>query len=228
MGWWIALGILVLLAVIPIGVLAVYDEDGVIVKIVAGFIRIKILPAKKKDKKPKKEKKAKGKQKKQEAEPPPSDTGQPASAPAEKAKPKKQEKTKPPKEKKGGSLLDFLPLVEVALNLVGELFGKTLHVDVLEVNLVMAGDDPCDLATNYGRAWAALGNLWPRLEEMLTIKKRDVRIQCDFTSNETLITARVQLTITLGRILSLLVRYGFRALIEYLKIRKKRKGGAVK
>ena len=28
MGWWIALGILVLLAIIPIGVLVKYDEDG--------------------------------------------------------------------------------------------------------------------------------------------------------------------------------------------------------
>lgn len=225
MGWWIALGIIVLLAIIPIGVLVNYDEDGPLVKVVAGFIRITVFPMKKKEKKPGKQKKSKKTTHSQ-----PSETGEPAEQPPApvNTKPEKPKKEKLPKEKKGGSLLDFLPLVEVALNMLGELFGRTLHVDVLEVNLVMAGDDPCDLATNYGRAWAALGNLWPRLEEMLTIKKRDVRIQCDFTSNETLISARLQLTITLGRLISLLVRYGFRALKEFLKIRKKRKGGAVK
>lgn len=220
MGWWIALGILVLLAVIPLGVLVKYDEDGPVVKVVAGLIRFTVFPRKKKEKKPEKEKPA------QQSAPAEDAPAQPAASKPSKEKP--SEKKKPDKEKKGGSLLDFLPLVEVALNMVGELLGRTLHVDLLEVNLVMAGDDPCDLATNYGRAWAALGNLWPRLEEMLTIKKRDVKIQCDFTSGETLISARLQLTITLGRMISLLVRYGFRALKEYLKIRKKQKGGAVK
>ncbi len=216
MGWWIALGILVLLAVIPLGVLIQYDEDGPLIKVVAGFIRVTVFPVKKKEKKPKKVS--------EKPQPQPQVSGTP-----EPTAPTQKKKEKPaPKEKKGGSLLDFLPLVEIALNMVGELLGKTLHVDLLELNLVMAGDDPCDLATNYGRAWAALGNLWPRLQEMLTIKKRDVKIQCDFTSNETLISARLQLTVTLGRLISLLVRYGIRALKEYLKIRKKRKGGAVK
>lgn len=220
MGWWIALGILVLLAIIPLGVLVKYDEDGPVVKIVAGLIRFTIFPRKKKEKNPEKEKPS------QQADPTEDAPAQPAASKPPQQKPPANEK--PVKEKKGGSLLDFLPLVEVALNMVGELLGRTLHVDLLEVNLVMAGDDPCDLATNYGRANAALGNLWPRLEEMLTIKKRDVKIQCDFTSSETLISARLQLTVTLGRLVSLLVRYGFRALKEYLKIRKKQKGGAVK
>lgn len=220
MGWWIALGIIVLLAIIPIGVLVNYDEDGPLVKVIAGFIRITVFPKKKEKKSEKQEKSEKAKQTKSDKT-----AGQSASA---KGKAEEAKKEKKPKEKKGGSLLDFLPLVEVVLDLLGELFGRAFHVDVLELNLVMAGDDPCDLATNYGKAWAALGNLWPRLEEMLIIKKRDVKIQCDFTSNETLITARLQLTILLGRLISLLVRYGFRALKEYLKIRKKQKGGAVK
>ncbi len=221
MGWWIALGILVLLAVIPIGVLAKYDEDGPLVKVVAGFIRIQVFPRKKKRKKPGKA---------EDAQPMPSEEAPPDGQRAEpaKAKPQKPTGKKPAGEKKGGSLLDFLPLVKIALNMVEEFFGRTLHVDILEVNLVLAGDDPCDLATNYGRACAALGSIFPRLERMLTIKKRDVKIQCDFTSSETLISARLQLTVTLGRLIPFLTRYGFRALKEYLKIRKKRKGGAVK
>lgn len=229
MGWWIALGILVLLAILPLGVNVRYDCDGAVVRIIAGPIRYTLIPKKKKDKPEKKKKeKASGKTDPQSQQ---TDSQEPASVPANaEAAPKKKADAKKaagqPAEKKGGSLLDFLPLVDVALGLLGELFGKTLHVDVLYLKVTMAGGDPYNLALNYGRAWAALGNLWPRLEEWMTIKKRDIRLQCDFEGSETLVNARVDITITLGRLLSLLVRHGLRGLKEFLKIQKKRKGGA--
>jgi hypothetical protein len=68
----------------------------------------------------------------------------------------------------------------------------------------------------------------PQLERFLVIKKRDVEVECDFTASETTILARLDLTITLGRILSLAVRYAIRALREFIKINQKRKGGALK
>jgi len=71
-----------------------------------------------------------------------------------------------------------------------------------------------------------MGNLWPRLEEFLVIKKRDVKIQCDFTASETLVTARLDLTLTLGRLLVMGGGYGFRLLREFLNFKNKRKGGA--
>jgi len=92
----------------------------------------------------------------------------------------------------------------------------------------MAADDPCDLAVNYGRAWAAVGNLMPRLERVLVIKKRDIEVECDFETNQTRVIARLELTITLGRIIGTAVVYGVKALIEFLKIKNKRKGGASK
>ena len=52
MGWWIALAIVVGLAILPLGVSVKYNADGVWLAIVAGPVRIKILPAKKKEKKP--------------------------------------------------------------------------------------------------------------------------------------------------------------------------------
>ena len=94
------------------------------------------------------------------------------------------------------------------------------------MKLTLAGGDPCDLAVNYGRAWAALGNLLPLLEQVLVIKKRDLVVACDFTADKTFIYAHVDLTITLGRILSLGVLYGIRVLREFIKIMNKRKGGA--
>ena len=217
MGWLIALGIVLLLAVLPIGVRIRYNAEGVLVKVIAGPVKITVfpLPGKKK-----KEEKKKPKKKAKEA------------AAEEENLPKPPQPPKPPKEKKpkgetGGSLTDFLPLVKVALDFLGD-FRQKLRLDNLYLRLIMAGNDPCDLAVNYGRAWAAVGNLLPQLEKWFVIKKRDIEVECDFETSQTLIIAHLDLTITLGRLLAAVLKFAVRALIEYLKFRKKRKGGAVK
>ena len=107
-----------------------------------------------------------------------------------------------PKKKSGGPITDFLPLVKVVLKFL-DGFRRKLRVNVLELKLIMAADDPCDLATNYGRAWAAVGNLMPQLERVFVIKKRNIEVECDFTADKTRVLARLDLTITLGRILGL-------------------------
>jgi len=204
MGWGIALAILVLLAIAPLGVSVKYESSGVTLRIIAGPAAITVLPAKKK---PKKEKPAKPENKKEKT-----------------VRPK--EKT-PPKEPAGGKITDFLPLLQVALDFLGG-FRRKLRVNRLEMKIVMAGGDPCDLAVNYGKAWAALGNLVPLLEQAFVIKKRDLGVACDFVASETRIFVHLKLTITLGRLIGLATRYGIRAVREYFKIMKSRKGGAVK
>lgn len=208
MGWLIALGILVFLAVLPLGVSAAYDGEGPLVRLLIGPVRLRLFPAKKKKEKPPKK----------SPEPPPEQEAS-KDPPAGKGEPTAE---KP--KRSGGDLKQFLPLVQVALDFLGD-FRRKLRVNRLEMKLILAGDDPCDLATNYGRAWAALGNLWPRLEELFVIKKRDVQVECDFTSDKTLISARLDLTITLGRLIALAVRYGIRALRELLKLKNPSKGG---
>ena len=214
MGWLIALGIIALLAVLPLGVSIRYDEDGALVRLIIGPVKITLFPRPKKDKKPKKEKKKR--------------TPKPKAAPQEtpKGKPEQTAEEKQ-KKKSGGPITDFLPLLKTVLDMLGA-FRRKLRLNVLELKIVMAGDDPCDLAVNYGRAWAAVGNLMPRLERVFVIRKRNIEVECDFTSAKTLVTARLDLTITLGRIIGTAVFYGVKALIEFLKIKNKRKGGASK
>ena len=207
MGGLIALGSLVLLAIAPVGAHVRYNSDGILLQIVAGPARITILPAKKKDKKTK-EKKPKPKKEKPAA-------------------PKKPGTSEEKKEENGGSITDFLPLLQIALDFLGA-FRRKLRVDRLELKLILAGGDPASLGINYGKAWAAGGNLMPLLERIFVIKKRDVEVECDFAGSQTLIIARLQITITIGRIVSMAVRYAIRALREYLKIVNKRKGGNVK
>jgi len=199
MGWLIALAVLVLLAWLPLGISARYDSRGPLLRLIAGPVRIKLYPGK-----------LKTKEKQQKPKP---------------AKQKKPAQQEPKKPASGGSLGDFLPFARIVWEFLTE-FRHRLRVKVLQLDLILGGGDPCDLAQNYGKACAAMGNLWPRLEEFLVIKKRDVKIQCDFTASETLVTARLDLTLTLGRLLVMGGGYGFRLLREFLNFKNKRKGGA--
>jgi len=202
MGWIITLAILLLLAAIPLGASVRYDAGGVRVRVIAGFLRFTVIPLPQRKKKPPKKAKAAAK------------------SPPKKPAPETAE------QKKGGSWRDFMPFVKTGLDFLNQ-FRRKLRVNDLRLKLILAADDPCDLAVNYGRAWAALGNLLPLLEKALVIKKRDCEVECDFTADETLVTAQMDVTIRLGQMLSMAVVYGIRMIKDLLVLKKKRKGGAV-
>lgn len=207
MGWLVALAVLLLIGSIPLGVLVRYDAQGLLVRVIAGFLRFTVIPFPKRTKKKKPPEKA-------ETPKPEKPVSQPSQT------------TRTDSGKKGGSLRDFLPMVNVLLDFLRQ-FRKKLRVNRLQLKLIMAGDDPCDLALNYGRAWAALANLMPILDKTFVIGKRDCEIECDFAADETLVTAQLELTIRFGQALSMGIVYGFRLLKELLIFKKKRKGGAV-
>ena len=216
MGWWITLGILTLLAILPLGVSVKYNAEGPLVRLILGPVKLTVLPAKKKPKKEKPKKPEQAAKKEQ----------QPALRRIGADKPGKVPGEAPPEIKEtGGSLLDFLPLVKELFRFLGD-FHRKLRVNVLELKLIMAADDPCDLAVNYGRAWAAVGSLMPKLEQLFVIKQRNIEVECDFTAEETKVIARLDLTITLGRLLAAVTRFGFRAVKEFIRIKKSQKGGA--
>ena len=212
MGWWIACGVLIALSLLPLGIRIRYHSDGLSLRVIAGPLKITVFPRKQK---PKKKPNAKKQQ---------SDTvsGKKEEKPPQPPQPEATQKTG---QETGGSLTRFLPLVKLGLDFLGD-FRRKIRLDNLYLHLTLACDDPCDLAVNYGRAWAAVGNLLPTLERVFVIKKRDIQLACDFTAEETRVIAHCDITITLGRLLALTVSYGIRALKEFLAI--KRKGGAVK
>lgn len=214
MGWWITFAILFLLAICPLGVSVHYNADGAVVRLILGPVKLTVVPAKKKPPKEKKEKK-KPKKKPQKAE-----SARQVGAPEPPAEPKLE------KKEQGGSILDFLPLVKTLFDFLGD-FRRKLRIDNLQLKLIMAGGDPYNLAMNYGKAWAAVGNLLPKLEQWFVIKKRDIEVECDFVDTQTRVIAHMDLTITLGRLLAAVFTFAFKALIKFLKIMKKRKGGAV-
>jgi len=189
---------------LPIGVSALYGADGPFVRLIVGPFRFLVFPRKKKPN-GKKDKKTKKTVKASHAI-------------------KEKDKSADSEKKAGGSIADFFPLVSLVLDFLTG-FRSKLRINRLEVKLILAGGDPCDLAINYGRAWTAVGNLFPLLERAFVIKKRDVEVECDFESGETKIYAHLDLTITIGRILSLAVWHGLRILFKFIKIMNMRKGG---
>lgn len=205
MGWLIFLAILIGLGCVPLGVRLRYDEDGPLAAVLLGRLPIVLYPL------PGWLKKLTSREKKDGEKKP------------KKEKPKKEE---PPKDTvgeapQGGSWKKFLPLVRLGLHFLGD-FRRKLRVNRLVLRLTLAGDDPCDLAVNYGRAWAAVGNLLAAMQRAFVIQKRDVEVQCDFLGEETKVVFAMDLTITLGRVLGLLVKYGIRAVTILLKMKNQK------
>ena len=203
MGWLIFLAILIGLGCLPLGVRLRYDEDGPLAAVLLGRLPIVLYPL------PGWLKKLTSREKK------------PGENKPKEEKPKKEKPKKAAENPQGGSWKKFLPLVQLGLHFLGD-FRRKLRVNRLVLRLTLAGDDPCDLAVNYGRAWAAVGNLLAALERAFVIQKRDVEVQCDFLGEETKVVFAMDLTITLGRVLGLLVKYGIRAVTILLKMKNQK------
>ncbi len=208
-GLWIGLGLLALfialIPVLPIGLLVIYGQNGFSLFALVGFIKIPLDFDKSEEnaeKKTEKDPKLKNDLKKL--------TSRAKSAIT---------------EKDGGNLSEFLPLLDAVIKLLGDL-RKKIIVKSIELNLVLGGDDACNLALNYGRAWAAVGNIMPLLERVFRIKKRNIQVNCDFTALSTKIYTRLRITITLWRLISLLAKYGVPVYREYQKIINNNEGGA--
>lgn len=139
---------------------------------------------------------------------------------------KKQKAAKPQQAKKsGGSVSDFLPLVQLIIDFLKD-FRLRVRVDNLRLKWILGGGDPCDLALHYGQGWAALGNLMPLLERTFVIKKRDLEVECDFTAPGTTVIAGADLTVRFWQLAALAVTHGPKVIKQYFNIMNKRKGGA--
>ncbi len=145
--------------------------------------------------------------------------------PPKKKKEKKTAKKKEKTQKKGGSIRDFIPLIQLVFDFLGD-FRRKLRVKHLKLEFVLAGSDPCDLAVNYGKLQAAVAGLDPQLERFFVIRKKHIHIGCDFEGDQTKVLGDIALTLTVGRILGLGFRHGWRLIKEFMKMKNKSEGGA--
>lgn len=217
----IVLGVLAVLAAVPLKLALAYDQGNFRAAVRVGPVTVFRYPAKKPEPENPSAKEENGPAGEKEKPSPKAGASEektvgkePAPAPA---------LTQP--EKNRDSLEKWMPFVRIGWELLGDLRRK-LAVDRLVFRLVLADPDPCDLAVKYGRALAVKESLLPLLERGLEIRSREIDIRCDFTAEKTQLTARGDVVLTLGRAAALAAVYGVRAMKEYWNLKNKPKGGA--
>ena len=147
--WWIIplaiILVLVGIALLPVGLRAIYDKDGLTVKLMVSIFPFKLNLTEINEKSFERRRKTR---QKMEADP----------------------NYQPRILRPDGSLREFVPLLDLYLQLLFNPKYK-LSVRFLELRLRMANDDPFDLAMNYGKAWTIINALLPQLERFFNIKK---------------------------------------------------------
>lgn len=190
----IVLAVLWLISLVRIGGRVRYGAEGLFVAALAGPVKIQLLPLK-----PPKPKKAK-KMKQARKERPPA---------AEKHK-------KASKEGQPGSLSRLMQLLPVVGQACGALKRK-IRIDNLELELIWGGTDAAAAALGYGQANAALGMLWPILDHNFKVKRHSFQIGLDYARTQPTVELQAAVTLTVGQIVALSVRYGVKALVTWIK-----------
>ena len=186
-----------LLSFVPLGFLAYFDQTKAELSVKVGFLRFPVGT--------KKEKKKERKQKKN-------------------SQFESKAKVKNKKASKGVS--QYFSLLKPVFRFLLD-FKRKLRINDLQLNVVLGGSDPCDLSVNYGKAWIALGNLMPLLERFFVIDKRNLEIECDYTADTTRFQGKIDVTISLGCLLQIVIYHGVSILKEYFRIIKQAKDGAL-
>ena len=180
-----------LISLIRVGGRVRYGEAGLFVLVLAGPLKLQVLPGRPKEEKPKKKKK----------------------------KPKKEKKPrekKPKPEDRPGTLSRLMQLLPVVGQVCGALKRK-IRIDDLKLELIWGGSDPAAAAIGYGQANAALGMLWPLIDNNFKVKRHSFQIGMDYGRTQPAVELEAALTFTIGQILTLAAHYGVKALIIWVK-----------
>lgn len=180
-----------LISLIRIGGRVRYGQAGLFITALAGPFKIQLLPMKpRKEKKPKEEKKPK------------------------KEKPPKEKKTAP--EGQPGTLARLKQMLPVITQFCGALKRK-IRIDDLELELIWGGSDPAAIAVGYGYANAVLGMLWPVFDYNFKMKRHSFQIGMDYGASQPMVELQAAVTLTVGQIMILGLRYGVKALTAWIK-----------
>ena len=191
----IVLLVLWLISLIRIGGQVRYGEAGLFAFALAGPLKLQLFPAKPKEEAPKKKKKPKKEKKPKEDKP-------------------KGKKPKP--EGQPGTLSRLMQLLPVVGQACGALKRK-IRIDDLKLELIWGGSDPAAIAIGYGQANAALGMLWPLFDNNFKVKRHSFQIGMDYERTQPAVELEAALTFTVGQILTLIVHYGVKALVIWVR-----------
>lgn len=186
---WIVLGAivaaLVLLSLIRVGGTVEYSRSGTLVHLRAGPLHIQVYPPKPRKKSgEKKPKRAKKSSKPQEEQPEP---------------------------KPGGQLDTLKAMLPFVADTAGQLRRK-VRVDRLLLDVTAAAPDPAMAALSFGGVNAAIGMIWPLLENNFNIGDRRIRTKVDFNLTEPEAYLYASFSLRLGQAVVLALTLGMKFL----------------
>lgn len=216
MGFKIFLGIvLVLCAILSIKATVVIkysDELTLMLKVL--FLKIKILPKKKKvpkisDGKPKKvEKRLKKLEKQKEKK------RQKAKEKAQKKKAQKAQKElekqsgqkKKKKKKSFSEILGIVKLITAALGDLFKSFGKHLRIKFARLHITVATGDAAKTATSYGAMCAAVTTLVELLEKLrgFSMDDQQISVNCDFLEEKSYADVHIEVGLRVWHVFAML------------------------
>jgi len=233
LGWAIAVGILLAIGLIRVGVRCEYSAEGFALWLRIGSLRVQVLPAKPKtpqqleeEKKKKAEKdaikaakKAEKKAAKAAEKEAKAKARQAAIAAGEPVPSEWDEK----RRKIGGAVDLVAAALPTAFDAVGTFFAR-LTVDELTVWYTSAGDDPFDAVMGYGYVSAGMGVITPLLDK-LKVKNRDLRSGIDMTLDKPVIYIKAGLHLRIWEGLYIVLRFAVKFVSRYIsrKQRSRRK-----
>ena len=218
----ILLALIALIFFVPYGVDAAYENGQARLCVRAGPVSIRLYPKKPKTEKQlekerrKKEKKAaKAQAKKAEKEKKPADQGEPQ-AKDETIKVKKQRQL---------DLDTILALLEMGVRAIRRFF-RSFTVNYFKLHCTMAGSDPYNTAMGYGYLCSVVEGLRGLSEDRITLQRRDIALDADFTSEKPIVDVRIIITLQLFKIIHLAAAFGVEYLIWTIKNRREKKAAA--
>lgn len=203
-----------LIGQIRVGGRVEYSQEGVKAWLRIHGVPILLFPRPKKKPKPGDEEKA-AEKKRRKAEKAAKKKAKKAKKGGEK-KPETQEK---PPEKKGGTVQLVLQLLPVVVEALGAL-KRRIRIDLLVVHYVAGGEDAAKTALTYGKVSGAAGVILALLNNNFKVKKQEVTMDVNFLAERATVYLDAALSIKIGQILYLGVRYGIACLRVFLRHRK--------
>ena len=222
MGWMI-LGIIALiigmLLWFPIRIGLSSGEGGFALWVRLLFFTLHILPKKEKEETPKQAERRKRREarKQQKAE----------KKAARKKKKESSEAEKPPKEKPKKTLQEWLGLIKLFAQSGGRIarrFWKGFRIDHLTLRMAVAGGDAAQTAITYGKVNAAVYSAYAVAEQIVTLRKTDIRIVPDFLSEQSRTEISGELFFRVGTLLAALFSGGIFLLKGFLAEKRQKPG----
>lgn len=217
----IILAILLLIFAVPYGVDVIYAGGKVRLGVKAGPFRVWLLP--KKAKKPKTGKALEREQRRQAKKDAKKLARQKAKA-AKKAA-AEQDQTQTVKAKKPLDVPFLVALLKMGAHAIRRFF-RSFTIDRLQLRYTVATRDPYDTAMQYAYLCAGLSALPGIAGDVIHVRRRDVRVDMDFTTEKPTVEGRLTVSLQLFRLVHVAVAFGVEFIGWKLKHRKAEAAGA--